>query len=117
MTEKEFRSFIIQVLRRGTYKWRPRSEAKKRARVGRNQYKCAGCGGIFGNKEVDIDHKIPVIDEVVGFTTWGDYIQRLFCPVENFQILCRDNCHSKKTKKENKLRSVRRKYIDKKENK
>jgi len=35
--------------------------------------------------------------------SWDIYIDRLFCPKEEYNILC-SNCHSKKSKKENKKR-------------
>ncbi len=82
-------------MRRGTYKWGPKNQCKKNARIGRNQYTCAGCKGVFPNKEVNVDHIEPVVTEQ-GFTTFDDYIYRMFCPIENLQVLCSE-CHNAKT--------------------
>lgn len=43
------------------------------------------------------------------------YIERLFCPEENLQGLCK-SCHDKKTKLENKNRRNIRKMLDNKDN-
>ena len=54
------KAFLISLLRKGTYRWAPRSEAKKAARVqvgvfstgrGKFGYKCAICGEVFKEKE------------------------------------------------------------------
>lgn len=50
-----------------------------------------------------MDHVSPVIDPVKGFTTWDDFINRMFCDELGFQCLCVD-CHNLKTKAENKVR-------------
>ena len=107
MTSKQFQAFVIRLLRRGTYKWKPRSDAEKAAKVqvgtfstGRPKYKyqCRKCHGLFLKKDTCIDHIKPVIPPK-GFTTFDDYVANLFCKEDNFQVLCVD-CHKEKTKKE-----------------
>lgn len=96
-------TFVKGLLRRGTFHWRARTEAMTAARVERGKYKCASCGDLFGPKEVDLDHNDPVVDPKHGFTTWDDYINRLFCPAEGFSVLCHQ-CHENKTLVEDKMR-------------
>lgn len=108
----QFRSFIVSLLRKGSLAWPPRAEAFKRAYVGqmRNKstgrmaahYRCAGCQGLFPMKECHADHIDPVIS-VDGFVDWNTYIERMFCPVDNFQILCKP-CHLIETNRERRER-------------
>jgi 5-methylcytosine-specific restriction endonuclease McrA len=58
--------------------------------------KCAICGEIFPDKMIQVDHTIPVIDPLTGFTSWDDVVARLFCSKENFKVLCKP-CHKIKT--------------------
>jgi hypothetical protein len=44
-----------------------------------------------------------VVDPVVGFVSWDSFIENLYCPIENLQVLCKD-CHNKKSLKENNKR-------------
>jgi hypothetical protein len=53
-----------------------------------------------------VDHKDPVIDPVVGFTDWNEYIRRMFCGPENLQVLC-DPCHAEKTRAERLAKTIR----------
>jgi 5-methylcytosine-specific restriction endonuclease McrA len=106
------RHFLTNKLRRISYQWAPRKQAIVNARVERGVYKCASCEKLFGPKEIQLDHKIPVVDEEVGFTDWNTYIERLFCDVDNFQVLCIP-CHEAKTFFEQEIRKqVKREKID-----
>lgn len=113
-TEARFHSFVKGGLRSISMRWPPKHEAKKRARVRRGVYRCAGYRRKShevpatlppspGNKKRInnslIDHIIPVIDPNRGFTTWDRLIKRLFCEEDGLQLLCRD-CHLTKTKDE-----------------
>lgn len=101
--KQNLRTFVTSLLRRGSFYWKPRSEALARARVARGQYKCAMCEDLFGPKQVIVDHIDPVVDPKTGFVSWDEYIPRLLCPVEGFQILCH-SCSDTKTKIEDELR-------------
>lgn len=101
--KQNLNTFVKGLLRRGTFHWRARTEAMTAARVERGKYKCASCGDLFGPKEVDLDHNEPVVDPKHGFTTWDDYINRLFCPAEGFSVLCKQ-CHENKTLIEDSMR-------------
>lgn len=96
--------WLKQKLRRISYQFPERKEAIRSARVARGKYKCAMCKGEnFGPKEIQLDHIHPVIDPHVGFVDWNTYIDRLFCDVSMWQILCRP-CHNTKTDMENLVR-------------
>jgi 5-methylcytosine-specific restriction endonuclease McrA len=102
-----FRRWLINQLRRISYKWPPRYTAFKKARVDKNAYKCQFCGKVFTSKEMKKDHIIPVIDPKKGFVDWNEFIKRLFCKESNFQILCK-NCHNEKSREENIIRGDRK---------
>jgi len=96
-------------MRAGYRKWPPRYEALAKAKAGRKtnkatgrmaeHYKCNGCNKEFPGKDVQVDHVLPVVCPKEGFVDWNVYIDRLFCGVENLQVLC-SACHDKKTAKE-----------------
>ena len=110
-TEGRIRGFITTTLRYGSRKWPPKfeclNESKTEKRInpasGRlaQFYKCSRCEQEFTNKDVEVDHIIPVVDPQVGFVDWNTFIERLFTERDNFQTLCKP-CHKKKTKEENK---------------
>ena len=107
---------IIAALRLLARYWSPKKEARKAAMVmvdkglyknGNQkkvqQFKCRECAELFGTKEVQVDHIDPVVSVERGFTDWNDYIDRLFCSVDNLQVLCKP-CHKVKSKIENATR-------------
>lgn len=99
----EKKAFVINALRRASVKWPARTEIKRLARVERGKYLCAGCGSIARAKDVSVDHVEPCIDPEKGFEDWNTYIDRLFCPALNLQVLCKE-CHDTKSKAENERR-------------
>lgn len=101
--QQSLKTWLIPKLRRLSYMWPPRNEAKKLARVERGKYKCAICNNIFGPKEVVLDHINPVISVEEGFTNLGNYVESLFCDISGFQVLCLSD-HENKTIKEDILR-------------
>lgn len=116
-TEARWRSFISSNLRQGSRRWAPISEVQKKARVSRGVYLCAGCNEKVpattkeGRKRVQnifVDHIDPIVDPEVGFTTWDEYINRMFCEEENLQLLCK-SCHDEKSGKERAVAVERRK--------
>lgn len=100
-------------------KWGPKNAVKSEARTRRGFYWCNGCGQEVpatlppkpGNKKrinnAVVDHIEPIIDPALGFTTWDDVINRMFCEKDGLQLLCHD-CHSKKTKAETEIAKQRR---------
>ena len=108
-TEGRIKSFIVATLRQGSRRWPPKYETlndsktekkinKKTGRIAQH-YLCASCEDEFTSKDVEVDHIKPVIDPKKGFTTWDDYVARLFCGKDNLQVLCK-TCHKEKTAKE-----------------
>jgi 5-methylcytosine-specific restriction endonuclease McrA len=106
MSESAFWSFIRSALRQKSRWWKPISQAKakaKRAYKGplkrqKFEYQCAECKGWFPDKKVNVDHIIPAgtlrcADDLPAF------VERLFCEVNNLQVLCQ-GCHNIKTQKE-----------------
>ena len=98
-------AFIVSVLRAGTRRWPPKyqtlaeAKTKKKTNVlsGRmaQHYRCAQCRKDFALSAVEVDHIRPVVSSE-GFTTWDDYIERMFVGKEGFQVLC-VACHRAKT--------------------
>jgi len=96
-------TWVKGVLRSASFRWKPRGEALKLARVERGKYLCKMCGDLFGPKEIILDHIEPVVDPKAGFTGFDSFIERLFCDVEGFQVLCKV-CSDIKTEVEDKMR-------------
>lgn len=112
-TESRKKQFIISVLRSGTQRYPPkykrkeaaRTEKKKNEMTGRlaQHYQCEHCHKEFPSSMVEVNHKNSVIDVAAGFVDWNDYIDRLFCEEDGFELLCK-TCHAKETKRENEER-------------
>jgi hypothetical protein len=100
------KSFIINTLRKASYRFPPRNESMKNARIERGKYRWNNCKGSFGPKEINVDHINPVIGED-GFISWDRYIERMFPNIEGFQVLCKI-CHDVKTEQEDNIRKVYR---------
>lgn len=102
--EKFLEHWLKQKLRRISYQYPARKEVQKKARISRGKYRCASClGENFGPRDIQMDHIVPVIDPHTGFTTWQDYIERLFVDESGWSVLCRP-CHESKTIRENLIR-------------
>ena len=106
MTESAFWSMIRSALRQKSRWWKPISQAKNKAKrkyKGPNkrqkwEYQCASCNEWFNEKQINVDHIKPAgtlrcSNDLPGF------VERLFCEVENLQVLC-TKCHDKKTQDE-----------------
>lgn len=116
-------AFIKIKLRRISLYWPPRNEAKTRARVSRGKYKCEECQSILKAKEIQLDHKEPVVPLTGQIMRpdgsridYNTYIDRLFCSADKFSVLCH-NCHESKTFAENAVREHHRDIKKKKKGK
>ena len=112
-TEGRIRSFIVSTLRAGARRWPNKYETLQDAFSGKKinpksnreakHYTCNYCQRDFPGKDVQVDHIVPVVDPETGFTSWDDYIARLFCTKDNLQVLCTE-CHNIKSAAERKQR-------------
>ena len=112
-SDAKWRSWVVSLLRRGTMKFPPRNEALRAAKTEKKinektgriaqHYQCAGCLQEFPAKGVVADHILPVVDTVRGFVDWNTYIERMFCAIDKWQIICR-SCHDVKSAQERKDR-------------
>ena len=108
-TDARFRSFVTSALRAASRRWPPKYKALKEAFVGRKEnkktgklamhYKCAKCKKQFVAADVQVDHIFPVVDPKTGFVSWDLFIDRIFCEIENLQVMCKP-CHKVKTEEE-----------------
>ena len=116
------KEWLTWQLRRLSYRWPPRSAAfaaarctlkdflkrpgidprKVSARI-RKFFRCGLCGKVFPRREVSADHVDPVVDPKRGWQSWDEYLKRLFCEEDGFQIICNE-CHDDKTARERKVR-------------
>lgn len=103
---KKRKSTVIALLRKGSRWWPAKAEAKKLAKVSPGMYKCSSCSGVYGDKEINVDHIKPVIPVKEGFKTWDEFVNNLFCNTDNLAILCIP-CHDLKSMVE---REQRKKY-------
>ena len=107
MTDSMFWSFIRSALRNKSRWWKPITQCKMKSRRAykgplkrqKFEYQCNECKNWFPEKNINVDHTIPVgalncSEDLPGF------VNRLFCEVDSLQILC-SGCHDIKTKQEN----------------
>lgn len=114
MSEAQYTSFVKGHLRKASRWWKPISETLKKAKVARGHYTCNICNEVVTNskvvdgkrvKNIFVDHTEAVTDNHEGFTSWDDFIARLYCEEDNLQLVCSD-CHTKKTKEENSVKKI-----------
>lgn len=115
-TEAKFKSFIKNQLRSATRKWGPIQECKKLARERRGLYRCASCeelvkptykAGRVSKANIFVDHIEPIVP-VTGWVSWDSCIERMFCELDNLQLVCKD-CHDIKSAEETAERKLHRK--------
>ncbi len=108
-TEARFKSFVTSALRAASRRWPPKYKALKEAFAGRKvnaktgklamHYTCAACKKLYVATDVQVDHIKPVVDPKKGFVSWDIYINRMFCEIEDLQVMCKP-CHKIKTDQE-----------------
>jgi hypothetical protein len=76
------------------------------------RYKCSNCGGLFSQKNVQVDHINPVVplNKTESEMSYDDIVRGICCSSDNLQVLCstpiranegRPSCHKIKTDEEN----------------
>lgn len=103
----KLKQFLINTLRRASYRHPGRYLALKRSHIGRNQYKCELCANIVTRKEISLDHIHPVVDPTKGWENLDIYAERMFVDETGYQAIC-DTCHDLKTGEELQIRKKTR---------
>jgi 5-methylcytosine-specific restriction endonuclease McrA len=108
LTESAFWSFIRSALRQKSRWWKPIGLCKqlaKRKYIGPKkktrqiwEYQCAKCLNWFPDKEINVDHILPA-GSLNNANDLPGFVERLFCEIDNLQVLC-NVCHNKKTQDE-----------------
>lgn len=103
-TEAGFWGWVRSGLRSMTKRWPPiarhaRNFARRKY-IGSNpqqkwEYQCAVCAQWFKGREVHVDHIIPC-GTLKNYNDLPEFVARLFCEVDNLQIIC-ETCHNIKT--------------------
>jgi len=104
-SEARFWSQVRSSLRRGFMFWKPITDAKKAARrkyEGENkrrkwEYQCKECEGWFSDKEIAVDHIVPV-GSLKSYEDIEGFLKRLTIE-DGFQVMCKE-CHQGKTNRE-----------------
>ena len=109
-------AWLKNVIRRASYRWPPRYEAKTLARIRRGVYRCGICQGEVPASELEMDHIEPVIDPKKGWVSLEDYGMKMIPDAEGFQAVHK-TCHLAKSIEENSQRRETKKTIDKKKKK
>jgi 5-methylcytosine-specific restriction endonuclease McrA len=107
LREFNLKGYLFGSLRK-IWRWSPeRRLALQLAEVlgtaAKDSYQCAKCDNVFPKKLIQVDHIDPVISPATGFTTWDNYIERLFVKADKLQVLCK-GCHKNKSVEENNWR-------------
>jgi hypothetical protein len=105
MSEAAFWSFIRSALRQKSRWWKPIAICKLNARRDykgplkrqKYEYQCNKCKGWFPDKKINIDHIIPA-GSLNCANDLPQFVERLFCEVENLQCLCTPRHHAKTLK-------------------
>ena len=116
-TEARFKSFVTSALRAASRRWPVKYLALKQALIGRKtnkktgklaqHFKCNACNEAFVAADVQVDHISPVVDPAKGFISWDIYVDRLFCEIDNMQVLCVP-CHKIKSATEKLTRTKKK---------
>lgn len=103
MTEAQFWGFLRSNLRLMSRKWAPRRQvlvACRRDSQSDNkrlkfEHQCSKCLQWFPQKQVEVDHIVPV-GSLLSFDDLPGFVERLLCEADGFVVLC-EQCHRFKT--------------------
>lgn len=109
--KRRFEAMARKLWMESPYRNKALAHAKEKIKIGvwKNgndrmevRYKCACCGNLFKDGQVEVDHikelhriswKVPIDVETEDLVLW---LVSLFCELSNLQVLCL-LCHAKKT--------------------
>lgn len=112
---------IVVKMRQLSREWQPIIDAENSAKRDKSTFECAGCGVYIytGDSKKSFESLKEKYDNVIQGTLYKDHIDpvipidrtqqsmtldelsdRIFCEIDNIQILCKD-CHDIKSKLEN----------------
>ena len=106
-TESRYFGFLRSGLRKMSMRYPVKQDAlvlarrdKPKGAAGKHryEYQCAACNNWFKGTEVSVDHIEPA-GSLKSFDDLPGFVERLFCEVDNLQVLCHD-CHQDKTNEE-----------------
>lgn len=102
-------AFAKNELRKAFKRWPAAYLVKLQARVERGKYKCALCQELFKDKEMEIEHRDPVVpvDKAGKDQSLDEYVDRLLVEVDKLDYVCK-NCHKAKSATEMGLRKIHR---------
>lgn len=104
LTESAFWTMIRSALRQRSRWWKPNYICKEKSRRlykgprkrQKYEYRCNICKEWFPEKDINIDHIIPV-GQLNCSADLPGFVERLFCEEEGLQVACK-TCHDSKTK-------------------
>lgn len=118
-TPAAFRNLIRGAIREISFRWPTRQQYMQTQRVELPKtfkngkvgvevfYRCEVCATLgktaknkSGHPVVRVDHKDAVVPVDGRPIDWNEYIHRMFCHPDNFQVIC-EPCHATKSKAEN----------------
>lgn len=102
-----YKTYSQNLLRRGFRRSPLYLYAKQNAKRGYGKYECSSCKKLKGPKQIEVDHAVPVIDPKTGYIDLEQYAKRVYCEINNLQVLCKD-CHDEKTNVEREIRVTKR---------
>ena len=100
-TEARYFGFIRNALRSAFQKYPVKHAAKRAASVvteSGTRYRCATCNKLFKGTETHVDHIEPC-GSLKTFEDLPGFVERMYCEVDGFQVLCKP-CHQLKTNAE-----------------
>lgn len=103
------KEFAKKALRKASLQWPEFAIAVKASRVAPNRHKCSECGEVFPRKEVERNHREPVMPVNKTDITMDEYISNLLCDSSKISIIC-IRCHENITKLQNAMRKFYKKH-------
>ena len=106
--DSKLKARAITILRRAWLRDSARTKVKERARIARGRYICEFCKKEIGAKDFQIDHIDPIVP-LTGWENFDSFIMRTFVDDTKLQLICKEPCHSEKSKRENEERRKNKK--------